>query len=93
MSFGAWIRTEREKAQIAMNGFARSINISPAYWSRIERGMERAPKDELIIAACQKLGLDTDQGFVEARRLPPDVQDDIATAVRAYRAFKTISRG
>ena len=93
MSFGSVIRERRTALGIGLNDFAERLEISAAYWSRIERGMERAPKDELIIAACQKLGLDTDQGFVEARRLPPDVQDDIATAVRAYRAFKTVSRG
>ena len=71
-----------------LNGFARSIDISPAYWSRIERGLEKAPKDELIIAACEKLGLDTDRAFIEAERLPPDVQDDIAVAISAYRRFK-----
>jgi transcriptional regulator with XRE-family HTH domain len=51
MTFGPWIRSEREKAGIALNEFARLIEISPAYWSRIERGMEKAPKDDLIIAA------------------------------------------
>jgi transcriptional regulator with XRE-family HTH domain len=54
MSFGPWIRTEREKAEIGLNDFARSIAISPAYWSRIERGMEKAPKDELILAAFRR---------------------------------------
>ncbi len=93
MPFGPWIRAEREKADISLNEFARAIHISPAYWSRIERGMEKAPKDELILAACRKLGLDTDRAFIEAQRLPPDVQDDIATAVRAYRAFKSVGRG
>ncbi len=88
MAFGSWIRTEREKVGTTLNEFARSIDISPAYWSRIERGLEKAPKDDLIIAACEKLGLDTDRAFIEAQRLPPDVQDDIAVAISAYRRFK-----
>ena len=92
MAFGSWIRAEREKANIALNEFSRQIDISPAYWSRIERGMEKAPKDDLILAACKRLGLDVDRAFIEARRLPPDVQDDIATAVRVYRAFKSVPR-
>ncbi len=89
MAFGAWIRSEREKAGVPLGEFARSINISTAYWSRIERGLEKAPKDSLILAACQLLGLATDRAFIEARRLPPDMQDDIARAVSVYRAFKT----
>jgi transcriptional regulator with XRE-family HTH domain len=88
MGFGTWIRTEREKANITLNDFARRLEISPAYWSRIEREMEKAPKDELIERACAVLGLSVDKAFIEARRLPPDIQKDLLTAVRAYREFK-----
>ena len=92
MAFGPWIRTERERAGVALNDFARKIEISPAYWSRIERGIEKAPRDDLILAACERLKLNTDRAFIEARRLPPDVQDDIAVAVTAYRSFKSSPR-
>ena len=91
MSFGSWIRAEREKAEISLKDFAKSIDISQAYWSRIERGLELAPKDSLIIAACERLGLPTDQAFIEAQRLPPDMQQDLRVAVSLYRDFK--SRG
>lgn len=88
MAFGTWIRTRREATDITLLDFARDISISPAYWSRIERGLEKAPKDSLIIAACERLGLATDQAFVEAQRLPPDMQQDISVAVSVYRQFK-----
>lgn len=88
MGFGTWIRTEREKAEITLNDFARRLEISPAYWSRIEREMEKAPKDDLIERACGILGLHKDDAFLQARRLPPDIQKDLPTAVRAYREFK-----
>jgi len=48
MGFGTFIREKREQANVPMNEFARSLGISPAYWSRIERELEKAPKDELI---------------------------------------------
>jgi transcriptional regulator with XRE-family HTH domain len=92
MSFGSWFRTEREKADLSLKDLATSIGISQAYWSRIERGLELAPKDSLIIAACERLGLKTtDQAFIEANRLPPDMQGDLEFAVSLYREFK--SRG
>ena len=91
MSFGSWIRTEREQAGISLKTFARSIDISQAYWSRIERGLELAPKDSLIVAACERLGLPTDRAFIEAQRLPPDMQGDLAVAVSVYRDFKSRS--
>ena len=85
MAFGAFIRSEREKKEIQMNDFARQLGISPAYWSRIERDIEKAPKDELIVKAAEKLGLNPDEAFIEASRLPPDMQKDVSTVVRLYR--------
>lgn len=88
MAFGPWVRNERERAGISLKDFSRSIDISTAYWSRIERGLELAPRDSLIIAACERLGLPTDRAFIEARRLPPDMQGDLELAVSVYREFK-----
>lgn len=88
MAFGHWIRRHREAAEITLNDFARRLDISPAYWSRIEREMEKPPKDELIEKAVHALGLSLDEAFIEARRFPPDMQRDIKTAVHAYRTYK-----
>ncbi len=68
-----------------MNDFAALLNISPAYWSRIERDKENAPKDELIKKAAEILGLTEDEAFIEASRLPPDLQDKVGSVVRMYR--------
>lgn len=85
MSFGAYIRRKREAKGIPMNEFARQLNISPAYWSRIEREMEKPPKDELIRGAAELLGENPDEAFIEASRLPPDMQKDVGAVVRMYR--------
>ena len=52
MGFGSFIREKREQANLPMNEFARKLDISPAYWSRIERELEKPPKDELIVRAA-----------------------------------------
>lgn len=85
MPFGAYIRKKREEKEIQLNDFAKQLGISPAYWSRIEREMENAPKDELIRKAAENLGLNVDDAFVEARRLPPDMRDNVGDVVRMYR--------
>ncbi|TSE28029.1 putative HTH-type transcriptional regulator [Tepidimonas thermarum] len=85
MGFGAFIRQKREQAGVPLNEFARSLGISPAYWSRIERELEKAPRDELITKAAEALGLNPDEAFIEANRLPPDMQKDVSTVVRLYR--------
>jgi transcriptional regulator with XRE-family HTH domain len=85
MSFGAFIRQKREAKGMQMNDFAALLNISPAYWSRIERDKENAPKDELIKKAAEILGVTEDEAFIEASRLPPDLQDKVGSVVRMYR--------
>ncbi len=83
-------RSKREAAGIALNEFARQLGISPAYWSRIEREMEKPPKDELIEGAIKllKLGGDRDRVFIEADRMPPEMQKDLPRVIQAYRRLK-----
>jgi transcriptional regulator with XRE-family HTH domain len=88
MAFGNYIRKKREEAGLPLRILAQKIDISPAYWSRIEREMEKPPKDELMQRAAQVLGLDLDEVFIEARRLPPDMQRDVRGVVHAYRKFQ-----
>jgi transcriptional regulator with XRE-family HTH domain len=89
MPFGDFIRQKREEAEIPLNDFARRIGISPAYWSRIERNMEKPPKDDLIVKSAQELDLDLDEVFVQANRLPPELQKNLGEVVLAYRKRPT----
>ena len=85
--FGTYVRTKREEVGMTLTEFARQLEISPAYWSRIETGRENPPKDELIKKAATILGLSEDELFIEASRLPPDMQEDVAEVVRLYRSI------
>ena len=85
--FGTSVRTKREEVGMTLTEFARQLEISPAYWSRIETGRENPPKDELIKKAATILGLSEDELFIEASRLPPDMQEEVAEVVRLYRSI------
>lgn len=85
-SFGTYVRTKREEVGMTLTELARQLEISPAYWSRIETGRENPPKDELIKKAATILGLSEDDLFIEASRLPPDMQEEVAEVVRLYRS-------
>ncbi len=85
--FGIYVRTKREEVGMTLTELARQLEISPAYWSRIETGRENPPKDELIRKAATILGLSEDELFIEASRLPPDMQDEVAEVVRLYRSI------
>ena len=85
--FGIYVRTKREEVGMTLTELARQLEISPAYWSRIETGRENPPKDELIKKAATILGLSEDELFIEASRLPPDMQEEVAEVVRLYRSL------
>lgn len=90
MAFGDVIRARRTEMCIGLNDMATRLGISAAYWSRIERDLEGPPRDELIEKAAAILALRLDDLFVEAQRLPPDMQRDIGRVVLAYRRMRAI---
>jgi transcriptional regulator with XRE-family HTH domain len=92
MSFGAAVRARRQELGIGLVDFAARLDISAAYWSRVERDMERAPKDYLIEKAAAILGVQLDMLFVEAQRLPPDMQREIGQVVTMYRRLRATRR-
>ena len=70
MSFGSVIRERRTALGIGLNDFAERLEISAAYWSRIERDQENPPRDELIERAAAILGVRLDDLFIEAEATP-----------------------
>ena len=68
--FGNYVRSKREQAGITLTEFAKRLDISPAYWSRIETGRESPPKEDLIKEAARILEVTEDayDAMVEAAR-------------------------
>jgi transcriptional regulator with XRE-family HTH domain len=90
VSFGGVVRERRIDLGIGLMDMSERLGISAPYLSRIERGLESPPRDELIERAAAILGLQLDDLFVQARRLPPDMRDDMEKVVRAYRRLRSI---
>jgi len=88
-SFGSYVRRKRDEAGLTLTELARRLEISPAYWSRIENGKENPPKDDLIEKTARILGIPVDALFAEAARLPPDMQKDVPNIIRMYRKGNT----
>lgn len=89
MSFGPVIRERRTELGIGLVDMAERLGISAPYLSRIERGLESPPRDQLIERAAAILGLQMDDLFVKAQRLPPDMRTDMEKVVRAYRRLRS----
>jgi transcriptional regulator with XRE-family HTH domain len=93
MAFGATVRARRTELRIGLNDMAERMGISPGYWSRVEREIEKPPSDELVQRAAAILGIQLDALFVEAQRLPPDMRRDIGKVVLAYRRMRPFATG
>jgi transcriptional regulator with XRE-family HTH domain len=93
MAFGEVVRARRTELGIGLNDLAERLGISPGYWSRIERNLDKPPSDEIVQRAAAVLGIPLDALFVEAQRLPPDMRKDIGRAVLAYRRMRVLRAG
>lgn len=85
IEFGSFIRDLREKQGLMLCELALQLGISAAYLSRIERGKENPPRDDLVVKACTCLNADSDLAFIAAHRLPPDMRTDIRNIVAMFR--------
>jgi transcriptional regulator with XRE-family HTH domain len=75
---------------ISLNDMAERLGISPGYWSRVERSIEGPPSDELVERVAAILGIPMDELFIEAKRLPPDMRQDMGRVVLAYRRLRAM---
>jgi len=74
-SFGETLRELRVAQQLGLRETAGKVSISPAYLSRIERGMERPPRPEVIKDLARVLAADPDVLFRLSSATDPDVVD------------------
>ena len=93
MAFGDVVRARRTELAIGLNDLAERMGISPGYWSRIERNLDKPPSDEVVQRAAAILGIPLDELFVEAERLPPDMRKDMGRVVLAYRRLRSLRSG
>src|ERR1700754_2899222 len=77
---GAYIRSQRESAQVSLRQLARTAGVSNPYLSQIERGL-RKPSAEILQQIAKGLRISAEQLYVQAGILDERVGD--ATVVAA----------
>ena len=90
MPFGDVVRARRTALMISLNDMAERLGISPGYWSRVERGIDGPPSDELVERVAAILGIPMDELVIESQRLPPDMRKDMGRVVLAYRRLRAM---
>ncbi|MBF0562269.1 MAG: helix-turn-helix transcriptional regulator [Alphaproteobacteria bacterium] len=92
MGYGTFVRNKRTELGISLNDFASRLELSTAYWSRVERELDHPPRDDIIEKSAAILGIKLDDLFLEADRFPPDMQKDKARIVQFYRRSRAFNR-
>jgi transcriptional regulator with XRE-family HTH domain len=71
--FGEVIRTRREELKITLRTFAATVEMSPTYLSKVERGEFPPPAEKKIVAIAKQLNLNPDELLGLAGRVASDV--------------------
>jgi transcriptional regulator with XRE-family HTH domain len=79
---GAYIRSQRESAQVSLRQLARSAGVSNPYLSQIERGL-RKPSAEILQQIAKGLRISAEALYVKAGILDEKPASAVADAVLA----------
>ncbi|MGV0836339.1 helix-turn-helix domain-containing protein [Mycolicibacterium thermoresistibile] len=87
---GAYLRLQREMAQLSLRHLARMCNVSDSYLSQVERGLYQ-PSPDILRAIAQGLGLAPDQLFRRMGWLPEEADPGGISVKDAINADERLS--
>ena len=86
-AFGPTLRRERMKRKIPLRQFARQVEISPTYLSKIEREEFPPPSEAKVVTIADLLGQDRDEWLALAGRVSSDLKEIIREHPRELANF------
>ena len=90
MDFGTFIKSERQAHQQTdrqhwtLRQLAARTGIEPSYLSKIERGLEKPPSEEMIIRLADELEVDRDVLLALAGKLSKELQSIIMARPKLF---------
>jgi transcriptional regulator with XRE-family HTH domain len=90
-AFGAFLRSQRELANMSLRQVAAIAKISNPYLSQIERGLH-APSVTVIRSLADALDLSVETLLAQAAGITPDGPADATTATATESAIRTDPR-
>jgi transcriptional regulator with XRE-family HTH domain len=77
-------------AGMTQRDLAGKVGVGVPHISKVEANREN-PSDDLIVRLAEVFGVDPDELFLSARRLPPALAEDLASdPAGALRFFRTM---
>ena len=74
MSFGKWLREQRQVSNITMAELARGARITPAYIGVLEAQPRRIPSREIVDRMAKVLGVPLSEARLAAGYAPPELE-------------------
>ncbi|MFS0841253.1 helix-turn-helix transcriptional regulator [Paenibacillus sp. 1P03SA] len=82
--FGDWLKEARTKTEMTQNELAEKVGVSFTYISKLERGKEDPPSEEICIRLAKALGEDPFLITVQAGRVPTEFQQILMNDKAAF---------
>mgnify|MGYP000047133211 CR=1 FL=1 len=101
MTFAEFIREKRLALRLNLRSFCMTFGEDPSNWSKMERGLLRAPTDkDRLNEIAQKLNLSgaetetlIDAAFADKGRIPPDLMNDANLVPHLPVVFRALREG
>ena len=71
--FGLWLKNERIKKGLSLRAFCKIVGKSPAYISKIERGLFPPPSEKTIINIAELFGENKDLVLASAGKISIEI--------------------
>jgi len=85
--FGDTVRDLRKAKGMGLREFAKKVDMSPTYLSKVERNEFRPPAEEKVVAIAEALDQDPDELLGLAGRVPSDLAEIVRSRPREMAAF------
>lgn len=81
--FGEFVTTRRKEKEISLRGMAEKLDLSPAYWSDIEKGRRNPPNLNILGELSKILNLSQEE-FDEMVDMASEDRDEIPMDLPEY---------
>lgn len=89
-SFGEQMFEARHKKDISINKLAKTMGISHAFLSRLERGEVKAPSEDTTKRIADLLDLSFDELLMGAGRIPEDIKAKLTSDKKYLPIFRAM---
>ncbi len=90
-TFGSYLQSLR-KGKMTQRELAKKVGVSFPYISKLENNLEPPPSDKVLLKMAEELGVDADEMFIHANRIPIDLKQCLIEKPEMIQLFRLIQK-